>query len=1069
MKPSHCFPIFLSGFLVLFQFLLLPQVTVAVDRLNTRRLNPRTNALELRSEDVVDAIALRDIDYDRTQLVVFQVPEYVETDDDAWSVLYRPPSEAPGRIRSENSGTHEDSGNSQTPVFRSNSQFMREARSKDPNDDLFRKYGFTYLGRFSLHLPDFHVISRNISDHRPDDTEAYTKHLEYMFGAKWISSQTKQPRPLRQLGELPAEENPETESTRKQEQDEQEQYEPTWREKSTKPKRERTLTTPSPTKRRFDSNREARKTRTQQRKLEASLRKEETEAWGQNLRQSALRRNALSTIHPNGPAGRSLLRPWTSRRLQSIHEDLRNSYAQSRIPSDPLVKDQWFLHGGDYAYPGRRVRGIPIPNAVYLDVVPAWQSSDKIDGRGVVISVVDDGVNFLHSDLKKKFIPMLSHDFADPITELISSQRKYQQMDEYEREELIESMREQTKYGFPLVGQTHGTSVASIAAGSPSDGTCGTGVAPGAMLSSVRVIGIGKAGPQRIPTLSEIQEALSLSYRCIYVDEHTGEQKMENMIYVISWGPEDTATQTPSRASPLVRAAIQGCSEYGRRGHGSIYVMGAGNGKELMDSVDLDGYASSRYVIAVGAISRTGYPTRYSEAGESLLVVAPGGDNKRGITAATTAGAFFDVRMQSIARMIGNDNGKGDPARGERFTQQDDARTGLGQTGCTNKFAGTSASASMIGGVISMMLQANPDLSWKDVQDILIQSCEKPHFGERKTDGGVPHHAVYREAMPIRLAQERGDESFLSRHRNTPDGGSGDEDEVARLKGDAILNQVKSSMYIFFAAMDGTEWVENYETGLHHSRVMGFGIPNVTVAVAMSKVRGMGDDTPPSITNDYAVRSHNLVENMVHYGFTSLEPPSTSLFNFGGGKSGNVEEAEETMEEAFLSRAEQGDYYVSEGLVRQKEIAAWHVVLDPEQHPVRQIYDFGKASETVAQTIVTGNGNDRAHSQDRPEDHFVMEHVELYVNATMPASIANSQIALCDRTSLCSLFVPGMAYSQTQAIPQTLDYTFTSVKYWGQTNPYDGGWVVMMRNIYPSRVVAIQVHELTLTVYGHYQ
>ncbi|MHA1684719.1 MAG: hypothetical protein ACTSUE_27520, partial [Promethearchaeota archaeon] len=196
-----------------------------------------------------------------------------------------------------------------------------------------------------------------------------------------------------------------------------------------------------------------------------------------------------------------------------------------------------------------------------------------------------------------------------------------------------------------------------------------------------------------------------------------------------------------------------------------------------------------------------------------------------------------------------------------------------------------------------------------------------------------------------------------------------------------------------------------------------------------------------SITNDYVVRSHNIVQNMIHYEFSAPD---------------SQHEKTKEMEDAFLERAGKGEYYTRDGLVRQNEITAWHVVLNPTEHPVHQIYD--------AEAQRNNNNNNK-----RQSENFIIEHVELYVNTTMPGGIANGQIALCDRTSLCSIFIQGMPFRKTKGVEQQLDYTFTSVKYWGQRNPYDGGWVVMAKNIYPTRSAAIEVHELTLTIYGHYQ
>jgi hypothetical protein len=202
------------------------------------------------------------------------------------------------------------------------------------------------------------------------------------------------------------------------------------------------------------------------------------------------------------------------------------------------------------------------------------------------------------------------------------------------------------------------------------------------------------------------------------------------------------------------------------------------------------------------------------------------------------------------------------------------------------------------------------------------------------------------------------------------------------------------------------------------------------------------DFSESSIQNDYVLQSHDMVDNMIHYAFSAPD---------------SQHEDAQAKEDAFLKRAGEGDYYQRDGLVRHGEITAWHVVLNPENNPIHQIYDDRQSSE--------GRKNDRGKRQS---ENFVMEHVQLYVNATIPGGVANTQIALCDRTSLCSLFVQSIPFEKTRGVEQRLDYTFTSVKYWGQRNPYDGGWIVMVRNVYPTQSAAIQVHQLTLRIHGHY-
>ena len=42
--------------------------------------------------------------------------------------------------------------------------------------------------------------------------------------------------------------------------------------------------------------------------------------------------------------------------------------------------------------------------------------------------------------------------------------------------------------------------------------------------------------------------------------------------------------------------------------------------------------------------------------------------------------------------------------------------------GCTNSFSGTSSSAAVGGGVAALLLEANPALTWRDAQHLIIRS-----------------------------------------------------------------------------------------------------------------------------------------------------------------------------------------------------------------------------------------------------------------------------------------------------------------------------------------------------------
>ena len=140
----------------------------------------------------------------------------------------------------------------------------------------------------------------------------------------------------------------------------------------------------------------------------------------------------------------------------------------------------------------------------------------------------------------------------------------------------------------------------------------------------------------------------------------------------------------------------------GRGGLGEIFVWAGGNGGAGADRVDYDPYASSRYTIAVGAIGDLDWRPTYSERGSALMLVAQSDGNNRDIA---TTGRFDSW---------------------------------------TTHFGGTSAAAPLVAGVVALMLEANPALTWRDVQHVLIESarrCNPEHASW--TANGAGHDVSY--------------------------------------------------------------------------------------------------------------------------------------------------------------------------------------------------------------------------------------------------------------------------------------------------------------------------------------
>lgn len=242
-----------------------------------------------------------------------------------------------------------------------------------------------------------------------------------------------------------------------------------------------------------------------------------------------------------------------------------------------------------------------------------------------------------------------------------------------------------------LATDDHGTSCAGVAAARDDNGEGGVGAAPLATLVGLRLIA-GDVG--------DAQEAEALGWERGSIE-----------IYSNSWGPDDEVTEF-EKPGPLLLAALQAGLEQGRGGKGSIFVFAGGNGHENGDASNHDGYANHPGTIAVGAIDDDGDRAVYSERGANLVISAPsdGAAADQAITTATTVA-----------------NGT-----------------------YTDGFGGTSSATPLVAGVVALMLEANPALGWRDVQEILIRSARKvkpTDAGWTTTSAGLHFHHDYGAGM----------------------------------------------------------------------------------------------------------------------------------------------------------------------------------------------------------------------------------------------------------------------------------------------------------------------------------
>jgi len=293
------------------------------------------------------------------------------------------------------------------------------------------------------------------------------------------------------------------------------------------------------------------------------------------------------------------------------------------------------------------------------NVFPVWESGRH--GEDVVISIVDDGVENAHPDLTNRIVPQAGYDYRDQ-----DAQPEPEGTNGIDAE------------GKPAA-DSHGTAVAGVAAASGNNGIGVAGAAYAARLVPIRLIG-GNAGDD--------QEAKAMAHRLDLV--HISNN---------SWGADDDG-KTITAPGPLMKAALDTALSQGRGGLGTIFVWSAGNGGNEQDNANNDGYANHPGTIAVGALNDLGHRADYSEPGACLIVSAPSGNDK-----SRSPGSFTTDLL------------------GERGYNRTNVESDIAEIDYTSTFNGTSSAAPLVSGVVALMLQVNPKLGWRDVQEVLIRSA----------------------------------------------------------------------------------------------------------------------------------------------------------------------------------------------------------------------------------------------------------------------------------------------------------------------------------------------------------
>ncbi len=300
---------------------------------------------------------------------------------------------------------------------------------------------------------------------------------------------------------------------------------------------------------------------------------------------------------------------------------------------------------------------------VDINVLPVWP---QYTGAGVRVGVVDSGFQLAHPDLARN---VDVKDSFDAVTNVAG--------------------------GNPVfAADNHGTPVAGIIAEAQNNGIGGSGVAPDATLISYRIL--GRPDPNNQLTVDPNYQ--SSEVRAFSRALADGVDVLNN-----SWGFAANNQPIPFASnfnlSNSLGAAETAFGTLGRNGKGSVALFAAGNYRAQGDDAEFSNQANSRFSITVGALTNQGTTSVYSTPGASLLVAAPAGD----YGSATAPNGTITTTDR---------------------TSTDGYNTTAGAVGdYTYGFNGTSAATPFVSGVVALMLQANPNLGYRDVQEILAYTA----------------------------------------------------------------------------------------------------------------------------------------------------------------------------------------------------------------------------------------------------------------------------------------------------------------------------------------------------------